>query len=114
MEKIKLPKTRASRAGQKLEVQKPNTYGFGLKIAVRNAAKNLAAYHTSIDCDICGRSDVGEEIPINTIGRWIFGTPGYMGHAIFEGGNINSIVIWLPVGTPQVVSDLLIAACNIL
>ncbi len=111
---LPLPGMRASRAALKVVIDKPNIYGVGLKVAIREKAKKMAAYHREIKWPFSGQTDSGDEIPINTVGRWIFGTPGYMGHAIFEGGCSEQIVIWLPLGTPQIVSEILIDACNML
>lgn len=111
---LPLPGRRASRAALKLVIDKPNRYGVNLKVAIREKAKKIAAYHCAIKWPFSGHTDSGDEIPINSVGRWIFGTPGYMGHAIFEGGCSEQIVIWLPLGTPQIVSDIIIDACNML
>ncbi|MFA7070380.1 MAG: hypothetical protein WC144_06025 [Sulfurimonas sp.] len=112
MKKIKMPSKRASRADNSLVIPMLNRYGYGLKIAIRNEAKKLPSYHEPIECEICGRDDSGNEIPINTIGRWVFGTPGYMGHAMFDGGENEKIIIYLPHETPEIVVKLLIAACK--
>ncbi len=109
---MKLPNKRAGRSDLKLTINKPNKHKYGLKIAIRNEAKKLPFYHELIECNICGQDNSGTLIPINNVGKWIFGTPGYMGHAIFEGGIKEQIVIYLPKETPQKVIKLLENACS--
>jgi len=57
------------------------------KVLVRDAAKHAAWYHLPIVLipEVQGRSDAGEEIEVNTLGRWLFGVPGYQGNARFIG-----------------------------
>jgi len=50
------------------------------KIHLRNIAKNIPEYHQKIETGICGQDGLGNKIPINSVGRWLFGVPGYMGH----------------------------------
>lgn len=53
-----------------------------LKIKLRNAAKKHKEYSTSVTVSplVTGRDDNGHIIEIDSIGKWIFGTPGYKGH----------------------------------
>lgn len=63
-----------------------NRWGTGLKTEVRNIAKTLPLYHTPVETDpeVTGRTDDGKVIPINTLGKWLFGAPGYKGNMIIE------------------------------
>jgi len=89
-------------------IEKPNPCGYGLKIAIREKAKRLPEYHLPVDIgNVTGRSDTGVPIPINTLGRWIFGVPGYAGNAIFEGGIDDKIVVWLPEEAPEEAIELI-------
>ena len=66
----------------------PNRWGTGVKIAIREAAKSLPLYRTPVefpDGPVYGRSDNGDKIPIDTFGRWLFGTPGFAGQCRFDG-----------------------------
>jgi len=55
-------------------------------IAIREACKRHPNYHIPVDNGgVCGRSDREEIIPINTLGKWLFGTPGYKSHKLLDG-----------------------------
>lgn len=117
-EEIIVPTQRARRNDDAVIFFKPNIHSFGLKVAIRNIAKTLPEYHLPIEFKNgearFGSRDTGDFIPINTVGRWIFGVPGYMGHAIFEGGEQKRIAIWLPINTPDIIKELLAKACELL
>ena len=79
------------------------------KVLVRDAAKRAAWYHLPIVLvpDVQGRSDAGEEIAVNTLGRWLFGVPGYQGNARFIGWP-DVPYVELPEGCPEeIISGLL-------
>jgi len=79
------------------------------KVLVRDAAKRAAWYHLPIVLvpDAQGRSDAGEEIKVNTLGRWLFGVPGYQGNARFIGWP-DVPYVELPEGCPdEVINGLL-------
>lgn len=63
-----------------------NVWGVNLKIALRNEAKNLELYRKPVELNplVSGSTDDGEPIPINNLGKYIFGTPGYK----------SNIVVW--------------------
>jgi hypothetical protein len=64
-----------------------NKWGTGLKFAVRDEAKKLSIYKMPIQTypiPIAGKADNGKEIPINILGKWLFGTPGYMSNMVVE------------------------------
>ena len=65
------------------------------KIDVRNIAKTFPEYHIPINIypEVNGKSDDGDIIQINTLGRWIFGTPGYMGNVIFDAFEQPAVII---------------------
>jgi len=81
-------------------------YGTSARLTMRNLAKRSSLYFQKIDCDIAGQDDVGNKIPINNVGKWLFGTPGYMGHlkAWERDGNLH---IEYPPKSPQIVHDLI-------
>lgn len=47
---------------------------YHVKLYIRQLAKIMPIYHTPVSVD------VDNDIPVNTLGRWLFGVPGYMGH----------------------------------
>ncbi len=62
--------------------QKP--FGHNLKMKIRTKAKKMPLYTIPIEVEplVFGKNDAGEKIPISTIGRWLFGVPGYKGHIV--------------------------------
>lgn len=77
-------------------------WGYNFKLKLREVAKKSPIYHTKISCPICGRDDNGKEIPIDTVGRWLFGVSGYMGHIRAFDGHIE-----IPVESPALVYNLI-------
>jgi len=62
--------------------------GASFKVFLRNELKKIPEYHTPVELDnpgVAGRTEDGIPIPVNTIGRWLFGVPGYAGNAVFNG-----------------------------
>jgi len=57
------------------------------KLLVRDAANKTQWYYLPVVLipEVQGRSDAGEAIEVNTLGRWLFGVPGYQGNARFIG-----------------------------
>jgi hypothetical protein len=86
---------------ERLIFDAPNLWAYNLKIILREACKNLPEYWIPIEIEpkVTGLSPDGKQIPINTLGRWIFGTPGYKGNCNFLGGE-KQITIQFPSGLP--------------
>lgn len=84
--KLNLPGRTLPLRYQKHEFPISNRWGTGLKMKVRDVAKTLPLYHipVKINPEVSGRTDDGKKIPINTLGKWLFGTPGYMGNMVVE------------------------------
>jgi len=79
---------------------------YELKDYVRQEAKELPDYqrpikamHGGVEIQLHGQSDSGEPIPVNTLGRWVFGVPGYRGHysqqIIFKQGE-DVVAVYCP------------------
>jgi len=112
---LTVPMQRANRGCPKLEFPKPNKWGGGLKIAIRQVAKKLPEYHLPIQNQVLPmtvETQEGEKIEVNTLGRWAFGVPGYMGHLMFEGFNQEKIIIYYPEGSPKELLEMLEKAVN--
>ncbi len=90
-------------------IRLPEPMGGGAKIYLRNIAKTKVAklYHTPIETGISGRTDSGEEIPINTVGRWFFGVPGYMGHVRVSNWEGILAQVEFPADSPNIVYELI-------
>jgi len=93
-----------------MSVEKKNRFGSSLKLVLRETAKKNPLYFEKIQCPVSGRDETGKEIPIDTIGKWIFGVPGYMGHIkCYQEENIK---ISIPAKAPEEVIELLKWALN--
>jgi hypothetical protein len=110
---IKAPVTHASRGGKKLMLPpKCARYGHSLKTALREVAKRLPLYHEPVETNppLVGETDRGEVVPVNTLGRWIFGVPGCVGHAIFD----PEPAVYLPPDAPPEAEALIWEAVKLL
>lgn len=54
--------------------------GATVEVYVREIARSLPEYDQPIECAAVGIDAEGNEIAVNTLGRWLFGVPGYQGH----------------------------------
>ena len=105
-----VPIERAHRGSPSLVFNIPNRWGFSLKIAIRQIAKKLPEYHLPIKNEylpMIVKTQENEEIEINTLGKWTFGTPGYMGHLLFEGNERKKVVIYYPKNSPKELLNML-------
>ncbi len=111
MENSVAPKypTRLRDRSRVLVIRLPRNMGGSAKMFVRDVAKNevKALYFANIQCDIQGKSNSGEAIPINTVGKWLFGVPGYMGHIRVSNWEGRDAKVEFPQASPPEVSQLL-------
>jgi len=81
--------------------------GLISNVFIHEIARRLCLYNQPIRCDIRGRDDQNKKIAVNTVGRWLFGVPGYGGHLRVVPGNDN-IMLHYPEKSPKVVRDLVL------
>lgn len=77
------------------------------KVFLRNFGKAEFEYHLPIECEVSGRNDSGEEIPIDKVGKWLFGVPGYMGHVRVTNWEGRDCTVEYPQDSRRVVHELL-------
>ena len=85
-----------------------NKYGKNIKTVCRDIARDTSFYKYKIELDdstIKGIKD-GRQIPIDTLGAWAFGTPGYRGNFQFLPDKKN-ITIRIPDNVPLIVDQLI-------
>ena len=111
---LRVPVVWANRTCPALVIEKPNRWGFELKNAIRQIAKHFPEYHLPIEPTWTGRNDAGEEILVNTLGRWAFGVPGFRGRLMFEGGELRRIVVYYPPESPPELISMLEKAIRLL
>ena len=81
---------------------------LSFKITLRERAKRNPLYRLRIETKpkVEGRTDTGIPIPIDTLGKWLWGTPGYAGNAIFDAFQ-DPPGVWLPSEAPKEAEELL-------
>jgi len=91
--------------------QPVRTFWDDICVAIREVCKRHPNYRIPIDNGgVRGRTDQGKEIPIDVLGKWLFGTPGYKGHRIFEpdfSGEKFAVIIFFPQEASQEVLEML-------
>ena len=77
------------------------------KLIVREVARKHPYYHLKVSLvpPVQGRDDAGRPVPVDTLGRWLFGVPGYAGNAIFD-GHSNPPGVWLPQEAPPEADEM--------
>jgi len=72
--------------------------GGSFKLYLRDQLKRVPEYHRIVELDfkVEGRSSDGVPISVNTVGRWLFGVPGYAGNARFVAmpGRVPYVEVW--------------------
>ena len=73
-------------------------YEGDMKAVVRERLKRHPLYHLPIRTtpEVAGSTPDGVPIPVNTLGRWLFGVPGYAGNAIFDPEGEDGPGVWVP------------------
>lgn len=95
--------------GAIVAIRLPKAMGGSAKIFLRDVAKNQvrALYFKKISCDITGKTNSGDAISIDTVGKWLFGAPGYMGHIRVSNWEGRDCKVEFPQNAPAEVKDLI-------
>lgn len=74
-----------------IEINSKRQLGATAAVWLHERARRLDEYNIPVDCWQIGKDGNGNEISINTLGRWLFGVPGYDGHirVISEGEHVT-------------------------
>ena len=115
MKTIKVPaRLPVSRKSPVIKKEIENEWGGSFKIILRNNAKKIPVYYTPLDNGgVNGVTDTGKEIKINTLGKWLFGTPGYAGH-IIAFATSNEVKVYLPSASPEEAFSLIEEALKLI
>lgn len=97
---------RLSALNKFVTIKTPNPLGVTANVYLHEAARKMPNYNTPINCDANGVDKQGVQIRVNTLGRWLFGVPGFEPHLriVPQGGNI---VIYYPEKSPELVDTFL-------
>lgn len=90
---------------KKVSVRTPKSLGLTAKVWVHEKARKMGAYSQPIICSALGKSKEGREIPVNSVGRWLFGVPGYDGNVRIYADD-DTVTICYSHDAPQPVHDL--------
>jgi len=88
-----------------VDIQAPKSLGLTAKVFVQEKARALPLYDQPVKCDASGQSKDGKEIAVDTVGRWLFGVPGYEGHIRIVPDN-DKVSLYYPKESPKVVHEL--------
>ncbi len=91
----------------KIVIQAPKPLGVTARVFVREKARGLSQYNEEISCKAEGVDAKGKKIAVNTVGRWLFGVPGFQGHTRIVSEK-STLTIYYPEQAPKIVHDLLI------
>jgi hypothetical protein len=90
----------------RVDIQAARPLGLTAKVFIHEIARQLPFYNQSIKCRIKGEDKKGEKIAINTVGRWLFGAPGYAGRVRVALSG-DKVLLYYPQGSPKVVHELI-------
>lgn len=90
-------------------IRLPKPMGGSAKVFLRNVGNKEVEdlYHFPIQVDIKGRSNTGQPIPIDKVGKWLFGVPGYMGHVRVSNWEGTDCKVEFPADSPTEVHALI-------
>jgi len=90
----------------KVVIDTGRALGPTAEVFVHEKARTLSQYDEQISCKASGVDDEGKKIAVNTVGRWLFGVPGFQGHVRIVPED-STVTIYYPEQAPQIVHDLL-------
>lgn len=97
---------RLSSFNKSITIKTPKPLGVTANVYLHEAARKMANYNTQINCDANGVDNQGVQIRVNTLGRWLFGVPGFDSHIriVPQGDNV---VLYYPEKSPELVDTFL-------
>lgn len=79
--------------------------GVTAGIYVQEAARQIPLYDQPISANAAGKDADGKSIEVNTVGRWLFGVPGYEGHVRIAAIG-NNVSFHFPKESPKEIHEL--------
>jgi hypothetical protein len=97
---------RLSSLNKSIVIKLPKSLGLTTGVYLHEIARKIAEYNTEINCDAAGVDKQGATIKVNTLGRWIFGVPGFQSHLriVPQGENV---LVYYPEKSPELVERFL-------
>lgn len=98
--------TQSVKLDTQMSIKTKKPLGLTAEVLIKEKARKLNLYNQPIQCDAVGKDELGRSIAVNSVGRWLFGVPGYKGNIriVPEGENV---VLHYPKESPSLVQDLL-------
>lgn len=90
-----------------IDINVGRSLGLTAKVFLQEQGRTLPSYNEKIACDDVGKDTDGNEIKIHTVGRWLFGVPGYDGH-IRVTSDDEMTRIYYPANSGEVVHQFLL------
>lgn len=104
---IKFPDTEMA-LDMRIGIQAPKPLGVTAKVYVMEQARKLPDFNQEIDCSASGQDKDDKKIEVDSLGRWLFGVPGYTGHIRISPVD-DKVMIYYPKKAPKVVHEFLLS-----
>jgi hypothetical protein len=88
-----------------VDIQAQKSLGLTAEVFIKEKARTLPLYDQPVKCNAHGESKDGKKIAVDTVGRWLFGVPGYEGH-IRVVPALGKVSLYYPKESPKVVHEL--------
>lgn len=99
--------TQNNSTSSSIDINTGRPLGLTAKVFLQEQGRMLPTYNEKINCDDVGKDTEGNEIKIDTVGRWLFGVPGYNGH-IRVTSDDKMTRIYYPLNSNEVVHQFLL------
>ncbi len=100
-------KTQNNSTSSSIDFSVGRALGLTAKVFLQEQGRTLPTYNKKIACDDVGKDGDGNEIKVDTVGRWLFGVPGYDGH-IRVTPDDEMTRIYYPANSGEVVHQFLL------
>ncbi len=89
-----------------VQMQASKPLGATAKVFIHEKARQIPEYTKSIKYGGKGEDKEGNQIAVNTVGRWLFGVPGFQGHIRIVPKDTN-VMIYFPQKSPKIIHDFM-------
>ena len=99
--------TQNNSTSSSIDINVGRALGLTAKVFLQEQGRTLPAYNQKIACTDIGKDADGNEIKVDTVGRWLFGVPGYDGHLRVTSDD-ETTRIYYPSNSAEVVHQFLL------
>jgi len=89
----------------RIDIQAARPLGVTAKVFIHEVARGLPLYNQPVKCRVKGEDKKGKKVAVNTVGRWLFGVPGYAGRVRVALSG-DKVFLYYPQRSPKVVHEL--------